>query len=169
MLKVDLGRLRRERRVGVDEEVAPGDPLWGGIPLRLRGPVRLNVQAQQAAADVVVRGSVSGEVLLECRRCLAQVVVAFDEPVSALYRPGLEPREAAQQEVYPLPVGARELDLGSMVREHVLLALPEYVLCGQACRGLCPSCGANLNETACACPPAAAEDAWAPLRKLKRD
>uniref|UniRef100_A0A7V4LBY3 formate--tetrahydrofolate ligase n=1 Tax=Desulfobacca acetoxidans TaxID=60893 RepID=A0A7V4LBY3_9BACT len=53
------------------------------------------------------------------------------------------------------------------LREQVLLALPLKPLCAETCRGLCPRCGADLNQETCHC---AAEDSaspWSALKKLK--
>jgi uncharacterized protein len=61
------------------------------------------------------------------------------------------------------------IDLGEMVREQMLLALPLRRLCREDCRGLCPSCGVNRNTGTCECPPAEPADVderLAPLRKI---
>ena len=58
-------------------------------------------------------------------------------------------------------------DLGEMVREQVLLALPLRRLCREECRGLCPSCGVNRNADSCDCHPAeTVDERLAVLRKL---
>ncbi|MDL2317223.1 DUF177 domain-containing protein [Desulfovibrio sp. OttesenSCG-928-A18] len=44
-----------------------------------------------------------------------------------------------------------ELNPAALVWEEFLLALPVKPLCSRACKGLCPVCGCNLNEQACAC------------------
>lgn len=169
MPKVDLGRLERERRITVHEDVAPDDPMWEGSEIHLLGPLEARLEAQKVGADVIVRGQLRGEVGLECRRCLKDVTLEFDESVSFLYRAGLEPAEAAAEEVYPLPARARELDLGEPIREHLLLSVPKYVVCCEACRGLCPRCGTDLNVEECRCEATEFDDRWAPLRKLKED
>jgi uncharacterized protein len=70
--------------------------------------------------------------------------------------------------VLPLPRTAT-LDLTEPLREHVLLAVPRYVLCGEDCRGLCPRCGTNWNTAECQCAVHGEDDRWAPLRRLKMD
>jgi hypothetical protein len=51
----------------------------------------------------------------------------------------------------------------------VLLALPLKVICQSDCRGLCPSCGANLNHEECRCETHATDPRMAPLARLKQD
>jgi uncharacterized protein len=53
-----------------------------------------------------------------------------------------------------------------MIREELILAVPEYVLCREECRGLCPRCGKDLNEGPCACRPEP-DPRWAALEALK--
>ncbi len=38
------------------------------------------------------------------------------------------------------------LDAGAWLHDAIVLALPEKVLCRPDCAGICPECGANLNE-----------------------
>jgi len=37
------------------------------------------------------------------------------------------------------------------VREEVALTAPAWMLCREDCAGLCPKCGADLNEGPCQC------------------
>ncbi|MFC2039531.1 DUF177 domain-containing protein [Chloroflexota bacterium] len=45
----------------------------------------------------------------------------------------------------------QEIDLGEVVRQCTLLALPMKPLCQEGCAGLCVSCGRKLNLGACGC------------------
>ena len=45
------------------------------------------------------------------------------------------------------------IEAADQLRETLLLELPEIPRCSADCKGLCPSCGANLNEGACSCEP----------------
>ena len=44
-----------------------------------------------------------------------------------------------------------QLAIGDILHEQVLLALPMKALCTVDCKGLCPSCGTNLNVKSCNC------------------
>ncbi len=169
MLKVDLVRLERQHRVRLDDAVTAEDPLWAGTEVRLARPLEVHVEAQQVGHDVVVRGQLMGEAKLECRRCLVGVRVPIAEDVAVLYQAGVDAVEAEQSEVYPLPARGQELDLSPMVREQVVLAVPQYAICSEACKGLCPTCGKNLNEGPCECQPETGDERWAALRRLKSD
>ena len=59
------------------------------------------------------------------------------------------------------------IDLVQMIREQMFLAMPMKPLHSDDCKGLCPSCGANLNETTCGCRNEWIDPRLAPLRDLK--
>jgi uncharacterized protein len=167
MLKVDLGLLARQHRARIDERIEPDDPLWARLGFRFGGPVAVRLDVQQAGADVVARGRLSGTAELACRRCMTPVPVELNEELTFVFRSGLTPVEAEAEEVYPLPERSRELDLGGPLREHVLLAVPEYVICAETCRGFCPRCGINLNQASCECIVEDEDPRWAALRRLR--
>jgi uncharacterized protein len=170
MLKADLGLLARERRIRIDEDLAPDDEVWAGTGIRFAAPVSLRLELQAAVGgDVVARGRVQGTAELSCRRCMRPVRHEVDEELTILFRPGMTPVEAEEAEVYPLPEKAREVDLTAAVREHMVLSVPEYVNCSETCRGFCPQCGTNLNESSCACRIEDEDPRWAALRRLRSE
>ena len=59
------------------------------------------------------------------------------------------------------------MELEDILREQVLLALPMQRVCNEACKGICPLCGKNRNETTCDCHVEAADDRWGALRNLQ--
>ena len=166
MLKADLGLLKRQRRIEIEEQVAPEQTGLEELGVVLAGPLDVRLDVQQAGPDVAVLGSIRGTALLNCRRCLVPVAHDFDETVTWLFREGVGEAEAEAEEVYVLPEKGRELDLLRALREQVLLAVPEYVNCEESCRGLCPRCGANRNQVDCGCEQPEGDDRWAALRRL---
>ncbi|MFQ6113039.1 MAG: DUF177 domain-containing protein [bacterium] len=59
-----------------------------------------------------------------------------------------------------------EIDLTADVRESLLLAIPMKVVCSEDCKGLCRTCGTNLNEEMCQCVQEEHDPRWEPLKKL---
>jgi uncharacterized protein len=111
---------------------------------------------------VLATGTASAPWVGECRRCLGpvggQLVVEFRELFS---------QEAEEGESYPFR--GEHIDLAPLAREAILLELPLAPLCAADCQGLCPSCGADLNEGRCQCVPEAADPRWAALDALRGD
>lgn len=166
MLKADLGLLKRQRRIEIDERVPPDETGLKELGIDLAGPLDVRLDVQQAGPDVAVLGSIRGRAALSCRRCLAPVEYRLDETVTWLFREGISEAEAEAEEVYALPEKGRELDLMRALREQVMLAVPEFVSCAEACRGLCPRCGANRNQADCGCDEPEVDDRWAALKRL---
>jgi uncharacterized protein len=165
MLKVDLGLLHRQRRLEVEAEIPAEDQRWADAGIVLKEPLLVDLEVQQAGADVVVRGRLEGWAAMTCRRCLGPVEHEIELEVTWLFRSGISEVEAESEEVYALPVKGRELNLLPAVWEEVALAVPEYALCDPECRGLCSQCGSNRNRVDCGCVEPEVDDHQAVLRR----
>jgi uncharacterized protein len=60
------------------------------------------------------------------------------------------------------------LDLGEALRQYALMSSPSKPLCRPHCAGLCPTCGANLNERPCSCR-SPSDERWRALSALKSE
>ena len=155
----------QEDGLTVDDVAALGapfsDPGW-----RLDG---LSLHVERDEQDVLVHGEIRATVPQVCGRCL--------EPFPAGVRAGVDVR------VVPRPATADnvelrsddldvdfyqkdELDLGALVQTETTLALPMKPLCRDDCRGLCPVCGGDRNQVACACRATAPDPRLAVLKDL---
>ena len=144
------------------------DPVWEGAGVELATDLAVWATAEGSSTrGVWVRGSFLGRIRTQCRRCLDALEVEVADELAVYFD---AEATAVDEDValYALDAGTEELDLGPVVRERVILAVPDYPLCGEECRGLCPSCGTNLNERECDCAVAEADPRWAPLRKSQR-
>ncbi len=166
MLKVDLAELARKKRLQIDASLPADLALLAGADFRLVGPLEVHLEVQEAMHDVVALGDMRGAAEVDCRRCLVPVRTPIDQQLTLLYRQGVSGVEAEAEEMYTLPERATQLDLSGAIREHLLLAVPEFVECRDACRGLCPRCGVNWNETTCSCEASQTDERWAALKQL---
>lgn len=168
MLKVSLTALDRGE-VHVREQVAADDPMWEGAGVTLAAPLDVDLTARSVGEGVFLRGRLRTTVRLACRRCLTSLDREVDDFVDLLFEP-LGPDDVeAEGEVYPLPERGDELDLRDAVREQLLLRAPEFELCKEECRGLCPQCGTDLNTGECECVPEQAPSPWDALKKVSFD
>jgi uncharacterized protein len=97
-----------------------------------------------------------------------EVTVAVDEEVHCLLA-AIGADEANDPDVFLYDPNARMLDLRAAVRETWLLTAPAYVQCKEDCKGLCATCGTNLNESTCNCAPTKTESRWGALLKHQSD
>lgn len=168
MLKVSLTALDRGE-VTVREQVPPDDEMWEGSGLTLAEPLDVDLTARFVGEGVFLRGRLRTRVRQACRRCLTSVEQEVDDTIDLLFESLSDEDEGADGEVYPLPARGDELDLRDAVREQLLLRAPEFVLCSEACKGLCPQCGTDLNAGECDCVPEQAASPWDALKNVKFD
>ncbi|MDA8244763.1 MAG: DUF177 domain-containing protein [Elusimicrobia bacterium] len=96
--------------------------------------------------SVLLEGRVRAELRLECSRCGDPVVRQYEDSFDEVYPDSLE-----------------YIDTREVIRETAALLAPIKVLCSEACKGRCPSCGANRNRETCGCRP----DKSSPFEALK--
>lgn len=177
MLLIDIPRIPPEG-LDLDEALDPaGIHVDEETDFTLGPGGRLRVHVDLVDGTTVhVRGSLAASVLVECGRCLERYAAPVGQELDLFYLPREKERPLDEEEEVELSdrdvvVGYHDgatLDLADVAREQVFLALPLKRLCGESCRGLCPSCGKNRNEGDCLCPPQepSEDPRLSPLRKL---
>ena len=115
---------------------------------------------------VEVTASIEAPWTGECRRCLKPVTGRLQAHVREMYRPRTV-GEADDEDEDTYPLSGEQLDLRPLVRDAILLDLPIAPLCREDCRGLCATCGADLNDGPCNCAPPATDPRWAVLDQLR--
>lgn len=91
-----------------------------------------------------------------CARCLVEadclVELEFEEEFIAVVDPNTGARVRVKEDEEEFQIGPDFLlDLREPMRQYGLMAEPVKPLCRPDCAGLCPACGANLNEKDCGC------------------
>jgi uncharacterized protein len=145
----------------------PQDPEY-----RVASPVELSMDVEKAGGDAFrVTGRATTTLQLECGRCLEPFEIPVDAAFELRYVPAIDnagdaEREISEDDLTTAFYRDGSLDVIDMLREQFTLALPMKPLCAQACRGLCPHCGANLNRTECGCTPTWEDPRLAALKGL---
>lgn len=121
-----------------------------------RGSIRMT----RAPQGLYAHGQLAGRTQAECVRCLVPYHQSLEIELDELF---VHPPSKASESLLSVPETGI-LDLSPLVREYMLLDFPIQPLCRPDCRGLCPECGANLNETTCEHAPAPVDPRGAPLR-----
>ena len=127
---------------------------------RLAGDVAVDVTLESTLDDVEVAGTLRVDWSDTCRRCLRDVGGPLVIDVEERY---------AVEDPDAFPIEHGQIDLASMVRENVLLGIPDAPLCRDDCPGLCPMCGADLTDGPCGCDPVVRDERWAVLDQLRTD
>jgi uncharacterized protein len=165
MLVFDI-RSVEAKAVQVDAQLSPDDPVWQqGDPVSAE-PLRVTGRLSSAGSGRFYwHGKLSGDVTIPCRRCLADATVHVQDESHVIFAEEGS-AEAEDPDVYLLDERSNQLDLRPVVREQWILNVPAYAVCREECKGLCPTCGEDLNNGPCDCP--AVRDArWDALRRVQ--
>lgn len=108
---------------------------------------------------LLVSIGISAELTAQCARCLKPVNLEISEKLLYLYYSRgsdsesglLDSDEFGDYMPVELDYFARVLDVMPQIQESIYTLLPTKVLCSENCKGLCPNCGADLNEGNCNC------------------
>lgn len=171
-LRVDDITAEARQLIFGEPEAEINRALGAGPPreYRVERPVDVELSYYRAGTEIFLEGEVMAAAAAGCARCAEE----FPTVRRRRFRYVLAPRAIgvddggvrADDLEFTLYEGDA-VDLTPLVREQVLLALAERPLCREDCRGLCPRCGANLNEAPCGCRTETVDPRLAVLRTLK--
>lgn len=159
--------LRWDETVEIDADAIGNPDLRGLSPVRWRGELRF------VDPGYLLTASYSYQQTLSCQRCLEPVAQPVEEEMSLLLVPGAQAPTGPEHELAEEELGVveveedAEVDLRPLLLEQVQLNVPMKPLCRPDCQGLCPTCGANLNEGDCGCRKEEIDPRWEALRALK--
>ncbi len=128
---------------------------------------RVEVDYRQTNGTFYFHGAVSGDLGTVCHRCLEPVTTRIAGEFDLIVRRGEHDLQGAD-EVVTLATHEHEVSLDPCVHETVVVNTPMIVVCSEDCKGLCPTCGTNLNRSGCSCAPQP-DERWNQLRNLKQD
>lgn len=146
------------------------ESLEGGY---LVSPVEASLDLNRSGNQILVTGNVVVKAVLECARCLENFEVLLSSPVDILCLTGGLEATSEQIETWDsiieVPTRLGYIDLTGEMRSMLLVLIPIKPLCRPDCKGLCPTCGANLNKTSCSCSRERYDPRWDVLKRLKEN
>jgi uncharacterized protein len=123
---------------------------------RVTAPVDLRFKVHKDKDRFRLVGVVQTVLELTCSRCLEPFPLPVDCGFDIRYLPqsentGADEREIEADDLSDAFYRDERIDLRQLMDEQFYLSLPMKPLHSPDCKGLCPNCGANLNETSCNC------------------
>ncbi len=150
------------------------DPSW--FPeqeVARRGGLEAEVSLVRRDERVFVAGSIDLVLLLSCDRCLAEIELPKHINFRIVFDlsgedPALTAKEyeCEQNEMDVIFLEDTVIDLGDILSQQVIMAVPQKNLCQNDCRGFCPGCGADLNKNKCSCEVGDSDTPFSVLRQL---
>ena len=169
-MNINVSQISEDEGLDIHHLYTEGEPDLGSDYSRLTGRPELDLQATRAGDEVRLVGNLKATVEIDCDRCLKPLTMAVDQSFDLLYVPPAKTSAEKELGDDDLSIGFYQdevINVDDVVREQVELALPMTRLCSEECRGLCPECGANLNEGDCLCADSQVDPRWSALKELK--
>ncbi len=132
--------------------------MAGGLDFTITEPVTAHMEIMPAAGAYHVDGSLKATLRFECGRCTKPFDFHVDSGFSLFFmrarRNGADAEHNVELKRDDLEVNyleVPEIDTSELILAQLALESPVKPLCSEDCLGLCPTCGADLNEGACGC------------------
>jgi uncharacterized protein len=154
LVNVDISRIRgtlgetQQFSVTADAQEIGGDDVW------VVGEVAISGQITNIGNSFRLEGTLTGKAFLECSRCLK----AYEQAVHFQFE-----EEFSKEDIL---LQIEWIDIAPFIREALIFHEPMKPLCSENCRGICPACGADLNQTDCNCDRTVIDPRLAGLRRL---
>ncbi len=137
----------------IEEKIKIDNIKFRGKKIEIPELFKLQLTIYNTSDTFVFTGKLTGKLLLECSRCLEE----YKYPVEIDLNEEIEKEDIEN---------LKEVDLSKLFIENILLSIPIKPLCSQDCKGLCPECGQNLNESQCDCDTETLDPRMAKLKDL---
>jgi uncharacterized protein len=105
----------------------------GRDDIHLREPFDVEAFITKMESELVVKADIHCPLLMTCARCLEDFTSSLTTDAIFHYK------------VHPTDV----VDITDDVRQEIILAYPMFPICQPDCKGLCSTCGQNLNMALC--------------------
>jgi uncharacterized protein len=153
-------------------EIRPDEIDLDDESVKLQDSVKATGEIKKGIVQTDVRGNLKAKIALECTRCLQTVEENLEIPLAAAFvtKENYTQAREAELNAEDLDISVFEgdrIDLTELVREQILLNLPEQVFCREDCKGLCEKCGANRNLIDCKCIEKEIDPRWDALKNLR--
>ncbi len=140
--------------------------------VELKNEVEVKATLTKHIMQADVEGEIFAEAETECSRCLLEITEDLRIPFEVSYvepenYPQAQETELQEDDLSVAILDDDKIDVKELVREQILLNLPEYIYCKKNCKGLCEICAANRNLIDCKCKEKEIDPRWSALQDLK--
>ena len=159
-----------EGNLGIRElQISPSDIGLKGEDFKTVTPVHGYIQFIRQNQSIYAKAKFSTSLVVECRRCIESLESEIVADVELQFL-----QVDAPEKMDPRLIDAGErhytgevIDLSEDARQGLVLEIPAWPLCSESCKGLCASCGTNLNINECDCnEPAESSSPFSALSEL---
>ena len=151
-ISVESGLESPGNTIAVDDRIAVDALEMGGRTIELEDGLAYDVALTNTGEGILATGIVRGMCRTECDRCLAPAEFELAAELACYYLREEPEEDVDDEEDFGLiDVENGTIDLSEAIQSSIAMDIPFVILCQDDCKGLCPVCGANLNEVDCGC------------------
>lgn len=113
--------------------------------LKFLEPVNVKGTLMNAENVIILDAKAITELIMPCDRCLAPVKVKLDFRLNEKFTNAGNLEQETEVFFDDL------INIDEVLKREIILNIPMKVLCREDCKGICPKCGKNLNDSTCDC------------------
>ncbi len=147
-MKIDLKKLTVTDMVSIpfSETVdLSSETFYGGKPFK--GPVQVSGEVTNESGVLRLKGTIEAVYSTSCARCLKPLEVPLKAEADTI----LSDDPEAEEDEKLFIVSGDTVDTSDIMVPALFLEVRMAYLCREDCKGICPICGVNRNETECGC------------------
>lgn len=174
-MKLDLAEILSN--VGMRYQYEVSEPSIVDEDLECTQPVSGDLIFTNTGNALLIEGGVKTKVAVPCSRCLVDFEQPVEAPISEQFMLKTVPHGPGgrrgvvmvEEDENPSASNLFEghlLDLTELLRQNITLQIPTQPLHDEMCKGLCATCGRDLNEGPCNCRPEPVNPAFTQLAHL---
>jgi len=131
--------------------------------------VLVKCKMDKSSSQIILCCELQVKAHLECDRCTEDYLTELKNSFEVVYLLSDSEKNEGSEDinVHFISPDADKISIKDEVIDFALLAVPFKKLCSDDCKGLCPSCGTDLNKENCNCDKDTTNPVWEPLMKLK--
>jgi uncharacterized protein len=150
IMKIRLVDYKEFTPAEVEENYDPKQLDIEFVDLQYAKPLHLEGTVEKGLDTVAFRGHIVSEIEHTCGRCLNKIKSSFDKPFELFYE----------------TKGKESVETIDDIRELLILEHPLAYVCSEKCKGLCPHCGINRNESQCRCESEISSNPFSQLKNI---
>lgn len=146
-MKIDITELLKKQRgtYEVHNIIEDYNGTYIGKDIKFLSPLELKGTFTKVGDSINFKGNVKADLLLNCSRCLEEFTYNLDLELEEDFCKKQQEQEEA------MILEGNTVDFEEIVLNAIDFALPIKKLCKEDCKGICFSCGTNLNTKTCLC------------------
>ena len=161
-MTIDVSTILKEigGRIEIDGDVKLSDTDFLGGLYRFDEPLKVKGHISNTGQCFILKAVCRGYMTTRCARCMKdiKVPVEFEMDESLVHYNG---EESYDEDV--IVFEEDNIDIDDIAADNFLMNVEGKYLCSEDCKGLCPQCGADLNNGDCGCDNENIDPRWSAL------